>query len=76
MCVVSMVMNQGLGWPQEYWRVPTTLPIFEGMYKAAKKYDRENGEPDCELEDKKFLLSELAKKLNVTINFPGDESHE
>lgn len=69
MCVVSMVMGQGLSWPQERWINPVTVPIFEDMYKAAKKYDEDNGEPNCELEFKKDALRKLANELNIKINF-------
>jgi hypothetical protein len=40
------------------------------LLKRAKKYDEETGQKDCELEAKKEKLRQLAKELNVTIEFP------
>lgn len=71
MCVVSMIMNEALKWPDDYWRQPVVPKIFDNIYKEAKEYDEKNGEPDCELEEKKDLLRKLAEKLGVGINF-GD----
>ncbi len=42
---------------------------FKKLLERAREYDRKNNEPDCELEEKKTLLKELAKKLGVEINF-------
>ncbi len=39
------------------------------LLERAKEYDRKNNEPDCELDSKKSLLKELAKKLGVEIKF-------
>ncbi len=69
MCVVSMVMGQGLSWPPEYWKQPIVPVIFEDIYKAAKKYDEVNNEPNCELEEKKAAIRRLADSLNIKINF-------
>lgn len=55
------------------WRVDQLeqrVKLLEDMLAAAKKYDEDNGEPNCELESKKETLKELAKQLGVEINFP------
>lgn len=36
---------------------------FRKLLERAKKYDIDNGEPECELEDKKRKLKELARQL-------------
>jgi len=41
---------------------------IEEFLRAAKKYDDENGEPECELETKKEALRALAKQWGVEIN--------
>jgi len=43
---------------------------LEELLKKAKKYDEDNGEKDCELEDKKRVLQDIADKFGITINFP------
>lgn len=35
------------------------------LLKKAKKYDEENDEKDCELENKKKALRKIAKKLGI-----------
>lgn len=39
------------------------------LIKDAKRYDNETGQPDCENDDKKRALQELADKLKVKISF-------
>jgi hypothetical protein len=43
---------------------------FRDLLERARKYDREHGQPDCELEEKKQRLRALAKELGVEIAFP------
>ncbi len=45
------------------------LEEFRDLLEKARKYDRERGEPDCELDEKKQKLKDLAKQLGVEINF-------
>lgn len=45
------------------------LKEFKQLLERARKYDQENNQPDCELEEKKTLIKDLAKKLGVEINF-------
>ena len=51
--------------------VPTKDEIeeFRRLLDRAREYDRKNNEPDCELEEKKQKLLDLAKQLGVDINF-------
>jgi hypothetical protein len=65
------------------WTVPVTPPVrvptqeeldeFYRLLKKAREYDRKNNEPDCEDNDKKRILREMADKLGVEINFPDEE---
>lgn len=55
---------------------PATKPITEEEIKElrellerAREYDRRNNEPDCELEEKKREIKELAEKHGVKIDF-------
>jgi hypothetical protein len=40
---------------------------LKDMLQQAKKYDEENGEPDCEMEEKVELLRKIAKLVNVSL---------
>jgi hypothetical protein len=55
---------------------PTVPPIsdeeieeFRRLLERAREYDRANNEPDCEMEEKKRRLKELADLLGVDISF-------
>jgi hypothetical protein len=45
------------------------VEILERLIKRAKQYDIDNNEPDCEIEDKKKTLQDIADKFGVKINF-------
>ena len=45
---------------------------FRRLLERAREYDKRNNEPDCEMEDKKRMLKELAEKLGVDISFIDD----
>ena len=58
--------------PQTPWIpaiTPEEIAEFRKLLECAREYDRKNGEPDCELEEKKQRLKKLAEELGVTINF-------
>lgn len=38
------------------------------LLKRAKKYDKDNGEPDCELDEKMALLRKVAKLVGVDLD--------
>jgi hypothetical protein len=46
------------------------IEILKGLLVKAKVYDAENKEPDCELEDKKKRLKEIAQGWGLDIEFP------
>ena len=50
---------------------PTQLELkeFYTLLERAREYDRRTGQKDCEMEEKKAKLSELAKLLGVEIKF-------
>ncbi len=60
--------------PQPTQLTPEEIAEFRKLLERARKYDRDNGEPDCELAEKKELLENLAKKLGVDILFPEASS--
>jgi len=45
------------------------LDEFRRLLDRARKYDKDNGEPDCELEQKRQKLKGMAKELGVDISF-------
>ena len=46
------------------------VKALEDLMAAAKKYDDETGQPDCETAEKKEALRVLAEKLGIPIHFP------
>lgn len=48
---------------------PEEIEDFRKLLERAREYDRKNNQADCEMEDKKRLLKELAAKLGVNIDF-------
>ena len=79
MCVLSMVMDaKSWEWEKRYPNplvpaapLPTKEEIeeFRRLLERARQYDREHGQPDCELEEKRKKLKDLAKELGVEIEF-------
>lgn len=53
-------------------KVPTIEEIQEmlELLKKAKEYDEKTNQKDCELEEKKEALRQVAKLLGVEIQFP------
>lgn len=81
MCVVSMIMNHTYDkWPKP-WEYPgKKVPIpdipsekeveeFRKLLERARKYDEENNQPDCELDEKRKALKTLADELGIEIDF-------
>lgn len=48
---------------------PQEIDEFRRLLERAREYDRKNNEPDCELEEKRQKLKDLAKQLGVDISF-------
>lgn len=46
------------------------VEALEKLLAAAQKYDQDNGQANCELDEKKELLRNLAKQFGVEINLP------
>lgn len=85
MCVVSMIMDHyNDKWPKPseikpyfppqpipYPNLPTQAEIdeFRKLLERAREYDKNNNEPDCELEEKKEKIRELAKLLGLDVSF-------
>lgn len=50
---------------------PQEVDEFRRLLERAREYDRKNGEPDCELDEKRQALKKLAEQLGVDIAFVG-----
>lgn len=48
---------------------PEEIEEFRKLLARAREYDKRNNEPDCELEEKRKKVKELAEALGVKINF-------
>lgn len=70
--------------PLRYWPIPIPIPEpkitdeeireFRKLLERARKYDKDNGEPDCEMEEKKEKLRKLAAELGFDISFIDEEN--
>ena len=60
--------------------VPVPLPTqqeldeFRRLLERARKYDKDNGEPDCEMEEKKRRLKLIAEAMGVDISFVDEKT--
>lgn len=78
MCTVSMIYDHFHDKWNE-WRTapspaapaitPEEIEEFRRLLERAREYDRRHGQPDCELEEKRRRLKDLAKELGVEIEF-------
>jgi|AGTN01.1.fsa_nt_gi hypothetical protein len=48
---------------------PEEVEEFRRLLERAREYDRKNHEPECELDEKKRAVKDLAEKLGVKIDF-------
>lgn len=48
---------------------PEEIEEFRKLLERAREYDRKHNQPDCELEEKREKLRQLAKELGVEIEF-------
>lgn len=48
---------------------PEEVEEFRRLLERARKYDKRTGQPDCELEEKRKTLKDLARQLGVAIEF-------
>jgi len=71
-----MVMDWGMAQPKQVWIQPTWPLQFEDLVKRAAEYDKNNNEPNCELEEKKQALRVIAKEMGVKIRFLDEEVSE
>lgn len=55
---------------EEFEQLKKEVQDLQRLLKKALKYDEENDEPECESEDKKRILKEMAEKLGISIEFP------
>jgi len=53
---------------QEFDQLKRQVDEMVALLKRAKKYDDDNGEPDCEIEDKMDFLRKVAKLVGVDLN--------
>lgn len=71
-------------WTRRYWSAPwqqnypmpkLNLPTqqeideFRRLLDKAREYDKRESEPDCEMDDKKRKLLDMARELGVDISF-------
>jgi hypothetical protein len=78
MCTVSFVMEARRDdWQRRIEIFPSSVPPvlpheveeFRRLLDRARQYDRDHGEPNCELEEKRRALKKLAKAMGLEIDF-------
>lgn len=84
MCAVSMIMDHYHdkwkrpkpytypnvpAWPSQPIITPEEIAEFKRLLERAREYDKQNNEPDCEMEEKKDRIKKLADELGVKIDF-------
>ena len=52
---------------EEFNKLKAEMEALKKLLKAAKIYDEETGQPDCEMEDKVAIIKDLAEKLGVDL---------
>lgn len=52
----------------EFERLKAEVAEMVALLKRAKKYDADNHEPDCELEEKMVVLRSVAKLVGVNLD--------
>lgn len=61
--------------PPQQFPLPPNIPTqkevdeFHELLRKAREYDKNNNQPDCEMESKKKQLLELAEQLGIKISF-------
>jgi hypothetical protein len=61
---------------EEFDALRREMEALKELLKAAKKYDEQTGQPDCEQEDKIALLKRLAELVGVDLSevFPAGDA--
>jgi hypothetical protein len=53
---------------QEFDELKREVTEMKELLRRAKKYDEDNGEPDCEIDEKMDLLRKVAKLVGVELD--------
>lgn len=53
---------------EEFDALKRDVEEMKALLKRAKKYDEDNNEPDCELEEKMALLRKVARMVGVDLD--------
>jgi len=52
----------------EFDELKRQVAEMKELLKRAKKYDEDNGEPDCEIDEKMDLLRRVAKMVGISLD--------
>lgn len=52
---------------EEFEALKREMELMKELLKAAKRYDVEHGEPDCEIDDKVEFLKQVAELVGVDL---------
>lgn len=68
-CAVHCIRNPY----QPYLPSQDEIDEFRRLLDRARKYDKEHGEPDCELAEKKAALKKIADQMGIDIAFIDEQ---
>lgn len=75
MCIVSMVHDYGSKLPQDTWKLPNALPLFDDIVKRATEFDKAAQQPHCEDPEKLKFLEEV-RRANGLPDAPAEPDYK
>lgn len=61
-------LSQAIVTRQEFDQLKKEVQDLRLLLQAAKEYDRKNGEPNCQMEEKVRVLKKVAELVGVELN--------
>jgi len=66
--ITKIVINPTGPTKDDFDNLKKEVQIMKEQLARAKEYDKANGEPDCEIEDKMAFLREVAKLVGIDLD--------
>lgn len=65
--ILSLMRTESGPTREEFEALKQEVEALKGLLKAAKIYDEQTGQPDCETDEKMALLRQIAEKVGVDL---------
>lgn len=75
MCIVSMIHDYGSKLPQDTWKLPDALPLFDGIVKRAQEFDKAAKQPHC-VDPEKLKFLEEVRRANGLPDAPTEPDYK